>query len=127
GMYVGNLCANLIVGVVVWIALLLIIKLIFWIIKKLLLKLAKLPVLRVFDRIFGALWSLVIAYVIVVCIVLTVAEIVIIKFGGEGLQNTMIQIVNESTVFKFIHDTNLIGEYIANLFNIDLSSLSVYA
>ena len=123
GSYFGDLCARLIVGVVVWIVLLLLLKLIFWGIGKLLQKLSKLPVLRTLDRIFGALWSLAITYIIVVCLLVSAVEIVIIKWV-PSMQPMLEDIINNSTVFQLFHDTNILGSYIARLLNVDLATLA---
>lgn len=123
GAYFGDLCARLIVGLVLWIVLLLVFKLIFWCIKKLLEKLASLPVLHTLDKIFGALWSLLLTYIIVVCFIVTAAEIVVIKWI-PSIQPTLTEIINNSTVFQVLHDTNIIGSYIARLLNVDLSALA---
>lgn len=123
GAYFGDLCARLITGIVIWIVLLLVIKFIFLGIKKLLEKLSKLPVLRTLDRIFGGIWSLLLAYVVVVSFITTALEIVIVKWM-PNLQETLQSIVNESTVFQVLHDTNIIGSYIARMIGVDLATLS---
>lgn len=123
GQYFGDMCARFIVGIVMWIVLLLIIKFIFIGIKKLFEKLAKLPVLRTLDKIFGGIWSLLVAYIIIVPIIMTAAEIVIIKFA-PALQPTLEDIVMNSAVFQVLHDTNIIGSYIARLVSVDLATLS---
>lgn len=124
GEYFGSICARFITGFALWIVLLLIFKLIFWGIKKLLNKLSKAPVLRTLDKIFGAVWSLVVAYVIIVVFVMTAAEIVIVKFIPGETQETFRALLNESTVFQVLHDTNVIGAYIAKMFNVDLAALA---
>lgn len=126
GEYFGDMCARLITGIVIWIVLLIVIKFIFLGIKKLLEKLAKLPVLRTLDRIFGGLWSLLIAYVVVICFITTALEIVIIKWM-PNLQATLADIVENSAVFQVLHDTNIIGSYIARLVGVDLVTLSPIA
>ena len=123
GVYFGDMCARLITGIVIWIVLLLIFKLIFFGIRKLLEKLTKLPVLRTLDRIFGGIWSLLIAYIVVISIIATAAEIVIIKWI-PNFQATLQDLVTNSTVFQVLHDTNIIGSYIARLVGVDLATLS---
>lgn len=123
GQYFGDMCARFIVGFVVWIVLLLIIKLIFFGIRKLFEKLSTLPVLRTLDKIFGGVWSLLIAYVILISFIATAAEIVIIKFV-PSFQATLEDIVNNSTVFQVLHDTNIIGSYVARLLGVDLATLT---
>lgn len=123
GEYFGDMCARLITGIVIWIVLLLAIKFIFLGIKKLLEKLSKLPVLRTLDRIFGGIWSLLIAYVVVISLITTALEIVIVKWL-PNLQATLEEIVSNSTVFQVLHDTNIIGSYIARLLGVDLATLS---
>lgn len=123
GAYFGDMCARLIVGVAIWIVLLLLIKLVFFGIRKLLKKLASLPVLHTLDKIFGAIWSFAIAYIIVVCIIITAAEIVIIKWL-PNFQPMLDEIVNQSKVFQFVHGTNIFGSYIAQMLGVDLATLS---
>lgn len=123
GEYFGDMCARFITGIVIWIVLLLAIKFIFLGIKKLLEKLSKLPVLRTLDRIFGGIWSLLIAYIVVVSFISTAMEIVIIKWM-PNLHTTLEDIVNNSAVFQVLHDTNIIGSYIARLVGVDLATLS---
>ena len=92
-------------------------------IKALLGKMSKLPVLKTFDRIFGLIWSIAVTYLFVIGIALTAIEIIIIKLIPAG-QEPLIQIIEESHIFSFLHSTNIIGENIAKLFNIDLLSLT---
>ena len=97
----------------------LIIKLIFFGIGKLLQKLSKLPVLHTLDKIFGGLWSVGITYLIVVSLLLTAIEAVILKWI-PNFQETLAAILQDSYVFKFLHNTNVIGSYIAQLLGVDL-------
>lgn len=128
GAYFGDLCARMIVGIVLWILLLILINLIFVGIKKLLKRLAKLPVLNILDKIFGAAWSVGIAYIVLVCIIITAAEIVIVKWlPKENIINTINNIINNSTIFKFLHNTNVIGSYIARLLGVDLATMAPIA
>lgn len=119
GAYFGDMAARLIVGFILWILLLLLIKLIFLGIRKLLVKMAKLPVLHTLDKIFGGIWAVGIAYLIVVCLILTVAEIAVLKWMPD-FQPTLAQLVQDSHIFKFLHNTNVIGSYLAQLFGVDL-------
>lgn len=123
GAYFGDLLARFITGILLWIVLLIAIKFIFLGIRKLLEKMAKLPVLKTLDRIFGALWALLIAYVIVVIFITTAIEVVIIKWI-PSMYPTLSDIVNGSTLFNVLHDTNIVGAYIAKLLGVDLSVLT---
>lgn len=127
GAYFGLICVKFIVGFVVWLVLLLLFKLIFWGIRKGMEKLAKLPVLRTLDRIFGAIWSLIVAYVIIVVFIITIAEIVAIKWLPAEIQDAFRSIIENSTVFQVLHDTNVIGAYIARLLNVDLATFAPIA
>lgn len=122
GAYFGDLCARFIVGIIVWIVLILIFKLIFWGIRRLLRKLASLPVLHTLDKIFGAIWSFAVAYIVVVCVILTVVEIVAVKWL-PNVRDTIWGIVSQTKVLQFLHETNLFGSYVAQLLNVDLSTL----
>ena len=83
-------------------------------------KLAKLPVLHTLDKIFGGLWSVGITYLIAVCLLLTVIEIVILKWIPD-FQPTLAQLAQDSHIFKLLHNTNVIGSYLADLFGVDLA------
>lgn len=122
GAYFGDLCARFIVGTIIWIVLILIFKLIFWGIRRLLKKLASLPVLHTLDKIFGAIWSFAFTYIIVICILLTGAEIVVVKWL-PNVRDTLWGIISETKVFQFLHETNIFGSYVAQLLNVDLSTL----
>lgn len=127
GTYFGSVCARLITGVVIWIILLLVLKLIFWGVRKGFEKLSKLPVLHTLDKIFGGIWAIVIAYVIIVVFVCTAAEIVVVKFLAPEQKEAFRSILNNSAVYQTLHDTNVIGAYIARLFNVDLTTLTPIA
>lgn len=124
GTYFGSVCVKLIVGLGVWIVLLLIFKLIFWGVKKGLEKLAKLPVLRTLDKIFGAIWSLAIAYVIIVVFISTAVEVVVVKWCPAETQEALRNILSNSVIYQVLHETNVIGAYIARLLNVDLATLA---
>lgn len=124
GQYFGDICARLISGVVLWIVLLIIIKFIFLAIRKGLEKLSALPVLHTLDKIFGVFWSAAIAYIILVVFIITAVEIVTVKWLPANIQETMRSIVDTSTVFKALHDTNIIGAYVAKLMGVDLATLT---
>lgn len=124
GEYFGDVCARLISGVVLWIVLLIIIKFIFLGIRKGFEKLSALPVLRTLDKIFGVLWSVAIAYVVLVVIIITAVEIAAVKWLPENIQETLRALTETTTVFKTLHSTNVVGAYIARLVGIDLATLS---
>lgn len=123
GAYMGHVAAGLIVGLVLWIILLVALKYILLGIKALLGKMAKLPVLNTFDRIFGMVWSIAVTYLIFVGLIVTAVEIVIIKWIPAA-QEPLANIIDNSHVFSFVHSTNVIGENIAKLFNINLLELT---
>lgn len=124
GEYFGDICARLISGIVLWIVLLIIIKFIFLGIRVGFEKLSALPVLHTLDKIFGILWSVMVTYIILVVLVMTVGEIVIVKWLPENIQETLRTLVETSTVFKALHNTNIVGAYLARLIGIDLATLS---
>ncbi|MCM1194325.1 MAG: CvpA family protein [Firmicutes bacterium] len=127
GQYFGHVCATLIVGFVIWLLLLLIIKLALFGVQKLLTKLSQLPVLRTLDKIFGLVWSLGVTYLFVVCIGITAVEIVIVKFLPNQIDTFLRPLIENTFVFKVLHETNLVGSYIADLLGIDLLSLAALA
>lgn len=124
GQYFGAICARLITGAVIWLVLLLVIKFIFIGIKTGFEKLAELPVLHTLDKIFGVVWSLLNTYVILVVFVITAVEVVTVKFLPADIQDALRNIVENSMLFQVLHDTNVIGAYIARLLNVDLATLA---
>lgn len=124
GEYFGSMCARLIASIVLWIVLLLVIKLIFFFIRKGLVKLSTLPVLHTLDKIFGAFWGLLIAYVILVVFIVTAVEIVFVKWMPAEMLETLQNIVANSKLFQILHETNVIGAYVARLVDVDLATLT---
>lgn len=124
GAYFGDLCARVISGVILWIVLLIIIKFIFLGIRKGIEKLSSLPVLRTLDKIFGLLWSAAIAYLVVVIFMVTAVEVVTVKWLPENILETLRNILDNSIVYKALHDTNIVGAYIARLMSVDLATLA---
>lgn len=124
GEYFGSVCARLISGIILWIVLLIITKFIFLGIRKGLEKLSMLPVLRTLDKIFGVLWSIGVTYIVLVVLGITAVEIVTVKWLPENIQETLRALVETSTIFKALHNTNIVGAYAANLMGVDLATLT---
>lgn len=122
GAYFGDLLARIITGLVLWTLLLSVINLIFLGIRRLFVKMAALPILRTPDKILGGIWAVGIAYLIVICLIVPSLEIAVIKWMPDR-QAKITQIIEESHLFKFLHNTNAIGSFIAQLFEADLQAI----
>lgn len=118
--------------VILWLAGYLIVKYLLWGINLLLRQLSKVPVFKTIDRIFGAIWSLGITYLIVFGLIYTALAVVCLKMGKEGSVFEQIITVlkkgtTQSAVFKFLTNYNFVGTWLAKMFNVDLLALAVIA
>ncbi len=121
----GHYTANIITSFVLWLILFIILKIIFKQITKLLRKLSRLPVFNVLDKVFGALWGLVLTYVIVISLLLTGAEIVVYQFFNDKWQ-TVADFIAQSQVLTFASNTNIIGNLLSGLIiNTQLPQITV--
>lgn len=123
GGLLGTIVADLIAEFVIWLILYIILKFIFKGIRALLLKVAHLPVIRTIDRIFGAIWSVAMAYIIIVGFLLTAVEVVILKF----LPDTWVafsDIAVQSRILSFAHESNVLGSLLANMLEVELIPLA---
>ena len=124
----GEWALNGIAYVLMWIVAYLVVKYVLRGINLLLRKLAKVPVFKSIDRIFGGLWAIVLAYLLVFGVAYTAFVVICVNVGGENIEN-MLKFVREeaigkSTVFKFLCDYNFIGIWWAKFANVDLVKLA---
>ncbi len=128
GELLGHYVADLIADFVLWLVLYIALKFMFKGIKALLLKITHLPVIKTIDRIFGALWSVTICYIVVIGLVLSALEIVMIKFFPETeFWATIQDYIKSSKILTFANDTNIIGSFIAEMLDITLPTLGAAA
>lgn len=121
-VFLGTLAAIAICDFVVWLVLYIALKFLIKGIKALLLKIVHLPVLSTIDRVFGAIWALLMTYCVLIVIVLTAAEIVIIKFVPDFWEPVK-AIISDSRILSFAHESNIIGQLIAQKLEIVLPSI----
>lgn len=124
----GEWVVNGIVCFLMWLVAYLVVKYVLRGINLLLRKLAKVPVFKSIDRIFGGLWAIVLAYLLVFGVAYTAFVVICVKVGGENIEN-LLKLVREeaigkSTVFKFLCDYNFIGIWWAKFANVDLVKLA---
>lgn len=127
GGFLGSVAASLIAGFVIWLVLYIALKFLFKGIKALLLKISHLPVIKSIDKIFGALWSVVATYIILIVFCLTSAEVVVLKFltteEDASIWETITTYIQSSQILTFLHNSNVIGSIIAEYFQITLPTL----
>lgn len=122
GAYFGKLIIRVAAQFIIWLVSYLVIKYLLYGIKYLMTKISRVVVFKSIDRIFGLVWSLAIAYIVVVSIVLTTGELVIGKFFNSLAEQITPHIAKTSLV-KFFHNTNLIGSFIADLLHWELFAI----
>ncbi len=122
GNFFGKIIVNVIVEFALWLAFYLAIKYLLFGIKYLLKKITSVVVFKSIDKIFGIIWSVALTYVIVVGIVLSAFEIVV-SLAAPGFAETLSSWIAGTTVLKFLHNTNVLGSFIANMFGLPLLTL----
>ncbi len=122
GGYFGYLIAMAIVAFVLWLLSYLILKYLLLGIKKLLALAAKAPVLRSIDKIFGSILTLAVTYVIVIGLLYTSFLVICVKFVPNWLPKVE-TLVQGSMLFRYVHHTNFIGQFLGNLLKVDISAL----
>lgn len=124
GAYFGQLVATAIVAFVIWLVAYLILKYIALGLKKLLCWFVSIPVIRSVDRIFGMIFSVAVWYVIVIGVVYSAVVIVCAKFIPTA-SSYISALVNSSTLFTYVHHTNIIGQVLGGLFGVDYSAVAL--
>lgn len=115
----GAYTANIIVNFLLWLVLFLLLLLVLKLISMLLTKIASLPVLKVLDRVLGGVWAVAITYAVLVGIVLTAAEIIVVKFIPDSVE-TLTNFMAQSPILTWVNNTNVIGSLIADLLQTEL-------
>ena len=112
GEYFGKLIIKIAAQFIIWLVLYLAIKYLLYGIKYLMSKIARVVVFKSIDRIFGIIWSLTVTYIIVVGIILTAGELITSQFL-PNIADIAANYLSQTTVVKFIHDTNIIGSFLS--------------
>lgn len=118
GGYFGNLIANVIFAIVIWLVSYLILKYALFGIKKLLRLLAGLPIIKSLDKVAGVLVSVAFGYLIVVGVLYPLFIVICANFAQE-IANQVLGLVNTSALFKFVHHSNFLGQIVCDLFQVD--------
>lgn len=127
----GTILADVIFDVVLWLISYLVIKYVLYGIASLLKLLAKVPVFKSIDRLFGGMWAVLVTYAIVVVVLYTAVVALGVKFGSDGgafaeLLDGIKNGVSESAVFKYVHEYNIVGAaWAKSLFKIDVIGFAV--
>ena len=116
GEYFGKLITKLAAQFIIWIVLYLAIKYLLFGIKYLMSKIARVVVFKSIDRIIGLVWSLALTYIIVIGLILTTGEIVLAKFF-PSIADLVSSYVAQTSIVKFLHNTNVIGSFVSSLLN----------
>ncbi len=123
GNWFGRMIVNVIVEFFLWLAFYLAIKYLLKGIKYLLMKITSVVVFKSIDKVFGIIWAAALTYLIVIGVVLTAAEVVIVRFL-PGMTEWLTNMLAGSTVLRFFHNTNVLGSLLAGMLGAPLPVLS---
>lgn len=126
GGYLGYLIATAIVAFVIWLVGYIALKYICLGLKKLLCWIAGLPVLKSIDKIIGAVFSVAVGYIIVFGVIYSTFAIVCAKFFPD-LGTQVVALVENSTLFSYVHHTNFIGDFLCGMFQVDYATFAPIA
>lgn len=126
GGYFGSLLANVIFGFGAWLVCYIALKYILLGLKLLIRLLARVPVLKSIDKIFGAVISIVVWYVLAIGVTYTAFVVVCAMFFPQ-LGQQVCALVDSSMLFTYVHHTNFVGQFVCDLFKIDYSTISAVA
>lgn len=121
GGYLGDLIANAIIGFVSWLVCYMVLKYLLIGINKLLKLLAKLPIIKSLDKIVGAIVSVVLGYLLVIGVLYPVFGSICANFF-PNLASEVIFLADNSTLFCYVHHSNLLGQLICDLFQVNYST-----
>ena len=116
GAYFGKLLVKVVSQFLIWLVLYLVINYLLLGIKYLMTKISRVVVFKSIDRIFGLVWSLGLTYIVVVSIVMTVGELVLVQFF-PNIANIATSYIAETSMVKFLHNTNMVGSFISTILN----------
>lgn len=114
GNFFGKIIVNVVTEFLMWLLLYIAIKYLLKGVKYLSGKITQVVVFKTIDRVLGAVWAVALTYCIVIGIILTVVELLVSLSSGTVYFVT--NLLDGSTILKFLHNTNLLGSFIAKLF-----------
>lgn len=120
--YLGHVVLKVIAAALCFIVLLIVVRLILNGICTLLQKLNKYTAFKVINMILGVVWAVAATYLIVVCIVMTGAELVVSNWFSDSIPAIQAAVA-DSAVLKLLHETNIVGQYISQALSIPLPDL----
>lgn len=123
GNFLGKAIVQVIIDFTMWLILYLIIKYFLYGVKYLLCKITQVVVFKSIDRILGIAWSLIWTYLIVVSVILTLGELIIVQFA-PGFESTIAKVINDSSLLKLAHDTNVLGSFVSSILNMKLVTVA---
>ena len=116
GSYFGKLLIKIATQFLIWLVLYLAIKYLLFGIRYLMKQISRVVVFKSIDKIFGLLWSLALTYIVVISIILTVGELVLVQFF-PNIANIVTDYMAQTSMVKFLHNTNMVGSFISSLLN----------
>ena len=119
GAFFGKGFVNVVIEFSMWLVFYLVIKYFLYGVVYLLGKITQVVVFKSIDRILGGVWALLWTYIIVVCFVMTIGELVISQFF-PNIAPRVADFIGESKLLKLAHDTNVIGSFVANLLSVSM-------
>ena len=122
GSFFGKAFVNIVIGLSMWTIFYLVIKYFLYGVKYLLGKVTEVVVFKSIDRILGLVWSLVWTYIIVVGVCLTAGELIIVRFFPDAEQ-AVANVMSQSTLLSFAHNTNVLGSFLAQLLSMPMINL----
>lgn len=116
GTHSGTI-TNICFGIVIWLVTFIVVKYLLKLITLIFVKLADLPVIKIFDRVLGAIFAVAVAYVIFVGLIYPGVCFLCHSFGnnvaflntvGEWIKNQ----AKQDVIITFINETNVIGNMV---------------
>ena len=123
GNFFGVTLINMICELVMWIIFYIALKYLLIGVRYLLKKISSVVVFKSIDKILGLVWSLLWTYIIVVGIIFTTSELIVVKLLPDH-EATFAAYISNSTILRFLHNTNVLGSFIANLLGTNLVTIA---
>ena len=121
--FLGDLLATIIAGFAIWLVSYILLKYICIGLKKLICLIAGVPVIKSIDKIIGAVFSVAFGYVIVFGVLYPAFGIVCAKFFPD-LGAQVVAMANQSMLFSYVHHTNVIGDLLCGMFQVDYATFA---
>ena len=121
GLY-GHFILKAFTILICFIVVLILVRLVVNLICSLLQKLNKFTAWKIVNMLLGAVWTTVVAYILVVGVLLTGAELAISHWMADSIP-VIQSALAESIILKILHNTNIIGQFISQSLAIPLPNL----